>query len=247
MNDDNHSQELDELASLLRDHVDPDLQMHGGGLFATFVNELHHVDDKDGPLGRTSRWQDDVIVEAIASGSRVLDLGCGTGELLEHLKGKAGRLQGVEVDHDQVAACVARGVPVFQADVDAGLREFDDDSFDYVVLEETLQALRHPHDVLHEMLRIGRCGIVSFPNFGHWRIRLYLAAHGRMPVSHRLPHQWFDTPNIHHLTLRDFKAWCNDNAVIIDRAMVLADGVVRPFAEGDNLHASEVLLFIRRS
>lgn len=246
MSDAHDSQELDELAALLRDHVDPEIRIHAGRAFAAFLAEMHRVDSEAPPRDRVDRWQDAVIVDAIEHGSRVLDLGCGTGELLARLKHRTTRLQGVEVDHDHVAACVARGVPVYQADLDAGLRGFDDASFDYVVLEETLQTLRQPHTVLTEMLRIGRYGIVSFPNFGHWHIRLSLAARGRMPMSRRLPYQWHDTPNIHHLTLRDFRAWCAENDVSIDRAVARQDECTRELAEGDNLQAAEVLLFISR-
>lgn len=243
-----HAQELDELVRLLRERVDGDVQMHAGEAFANFLDDLHHVDEHDVPLGRAERWQDRLILDEIAPGSRVLDIGCGDGELLAALRDrKQAAIQGVELVQDQVAACIARGVPVFQADVDHGLKQFPDASYDYVVLEETLQTLYQPHTVLCEMLRIGRCGIVSFPNFGHWRIRLYLAARGRMPVSRRLPHEWYDTPNIHLLTLRDFHTWCEQHGARIERAFVRADGEVRPHQDGDNLNASEVLLFINRA
>ena len=241
------SQELHELMRLLRDRVDPSVDLQGGDAFATFIDELHHIDEHDVPLGRQDRWQDALIQQEIEAGSRVLDIGCGDGELLAALRDhRKAKIQGVELDQDQVAACIARGVPVFQADVDEGLKQFPDASYDYVVLEETLQTLHEPHTVLTEMLRIGRCGIVSFPNFGHWRIRLYLAARGRMPVSRRLPHQWYDTPNIHLLTLRDFRNWCHEHNARIDRAFVRANGEVRPLQDGDNLDAAEVLLFLHR-
>jgi len=248
MSDERSPQELEELAGLLRDRVDPQVRLHGGAAFDQFVGDMQHSDEGTFcDLPGTSRWQDRVIVEQIPTGARVLDLGCGSGELLASLREhKQVRGQGVELQLDQVAACVARGVPVFQADLDDGLRGFADESFDYVVLEETLQTLHKPAVILHEMLRVGRCGIVSFPNFGHWRIRLYLAARGRMPVSRRLPHQWHDTPNIHNLTDRDFRAWCAEHELRIERSFVLRDGQVMPYEDGDNLNASEVLCFVRR-
>ncbi len=138
--------------------------------------------------------------------ARVLDLGCGDGALLEHLirvKGCDGH--GVEISAEGFHACIDRGVPVLQADIDDGLGDFDDGSFDLVVLSQTLQATRRPAFVLAEMMRVAPAGIVSFPNFGHWRIRLGLLSRGRMPSSRVLPYAWHDTPNIHLCTLRDFE------------------------------------------
>ena len=142
----------------------------------------------------------------VSSGARVLDLGCGDGALLEHLirvKGCDGH--GVEISTEGFHACIDRGVPVVQADIDAGLGDFDDGSFDIVALSQTLQATRRPAFVLAEMMRVAPSGIVSFPNFGHWRIRLALVARGRMPSTRVLPHAWHDTPNIHLCTVRDFE------------------------------------------
>jgi methionine biosynthesis protein MetW len=142
----------------------------------------------------------------VPRGARVLDLGCGDGALLEHLireKGCDGH--GVEISSEGFHACIDRGVPVLQADIDDGLGDFDDGSFDLVVLSQTLQATRRPAFVLSEMMRVAPAGIVSFPNFGHWRIRLGLLGRGRMPSSRVLPYAWHDTPNIHLCTLRDFE------------------------------------------
>ncbi len=142
----------------------------------------------------------------VPRGARVLDLGCGDGALLEHLirvKGCDGH--GVEISAEGFHACIDRGVPVLQADIDDGLGDFDDGSFDLVVLSQTLQATRRPAFVLSEMMRVAPAGIVSFPNFGHWRIRLGLLGRGRMPSSRVLPYAWHDTPNIHLCTLRDFE------------------------------------------
>jgi methionine biosynthesis protein MetW len=199
------------------------------------------------PSSPPPRWQDALIEQIIPDGSSVLDLGCGRGQLLARLVArKHVRGQGIEIDPDMVFESVARGVPVFMTDLDTGLRGFADHSFDYVVLEETLQTLRRPVDVLDEMLRVGRVGIVSFPNFGHWRVRAELAATGRMPKSPSLPHDWFDTPNIHLCTLADFLAWTESHRVAVRAGHVLADTAVRPLRPDDDLAAEEVLLVVER-
>jgi methionine biosynthesis protein MetW len=193
------------------------------------------------------RWQDDIIVDLVSPETSVLDLGCGEGELLARLrKEKKVRGQGVELDGEACLACVERGVPVIQSDVDKGLAGYPDSSFSIAILEETLQTLRRPDQVLMELVRVGHRGIVSFPNFGHWRIRLDLALRGRMPASDRLPHHWFDTPNIHLFTVNDFIDRCDDLDILIDKAWVLADGAVRPLVPGDNLTAEEALFVVAR-
>lgn len=139
-------------------------------------------------------------------GSRVLDLGCGDGALLEHLIHERSCVgQGVEISSEGFHACIDRGVPVMRGDIDDGLADFGDDSFDVVILAQTLQATRRPAFVLSEMLRIGRRAIVSFPNFGHWAARSRILFRGLMPVSQTLPYHWYDTPNIHLCTIRDFE------------------------------------------
>lgn len=149
-----------------------------------------------------------VISEWIEPGSRILDLGCGDGTLLDHLaRTRQVRGYGLEIDPDKLSACVARGVNVIQADVDDGLKDFATDSFDYVVLTQTLQALVRPDLALTEILRVGRRAIVTFPNFGHWRVRTQLLM-GHMPLTKSLPDQWYDTPNIHLCTVQDFEALC---------------------------------------
>ncbi len=142
----------------------------------------------------------------VPAGARVRDLGCGDGALLEHLIGAGGcDGHGVEISADGFHACIDRGVPVVQGDIDDGLGDFESGSFDLVVLSQTLQATRRPAFVLQEMMRVAPAGIVSFPNFGHWRIRLGLLARGRMPSSRLLPYTWHETPNIHLCTIRDFE------------------------------------------
>jgi methionine biosynthesis protein MetW len=193
------------------------------------------------------RWQDDLIEKEIPKRASVLDLGCNDGLLLGRLSAKRrARVQGIELDTDSVGRCVERGVPVIHADLDAGLGGFLDKSFDYVILEETLQTLHRPVFVLGEMLRVGRRGIVSFPNFGYWRVRLQLAATGRMPVTERLPYKWHDTPNIHLLTLDDFKSWARSGGIRVVKGYVLADGLVREMGKDDNLIAEEALLVLEQ-
>ena len=194
-----------------------------------------------------ARWEDDVIQRIIPQGATVLDLGCGNGELLATLqKNKAVRAQGIELDRDSVFACIARGVGVFQIDLDSGLRELTDGSYDYVVLEETLQTLRRPVELLQEMLRVGRRGIVSFPNFAFWKVRLDLLLRGKMPVTEQLPHRWYDTPNIHLMSLQDFLDWVQQHKVRIVESHVFAEGLVRPMRDGDNLYAEQCLLVLER-
>jgi methionine biosynthesis protein MetW len=145
------------------------------------------------------------VSRLVAPGSRVLDVGCGDGALLELLAAERqvdGR--GIELSQEGVNECVARGLAVIQGDADTDLADYPDDSFDYVVLSQTLQATRDPRAVLAHLLRIGRRAIVSFPNFGHWRVRASLVFGGRMPVTDNLPYSWYDTPNIHFCTIRDF-------------------------------------------
>ena len=148
------------------------------------------------------------ITDWIAPGSRILDLGCGDGALLANLASTRGvRGYGLEIDPANVAACLAAGVNVIQADIDDGLADFADGSFDYVVMTQALQALVRPDKVVAEMLRVGREVIVTFPNFGHWRVRAALLR-GHMPQTPALPAQWYDTQNIHLCTLADFEALC---------------------------------------
>jgi methionine biosynthesis protein MetW len=166
-----------------------------------------------------------LLADWVERGSRVLDVGCGEGELLELLQGSRGvDGRGIELSQAGVNTAVARGLAVIQGDADSDLFQYPDRSFDYVILSQTIQATRQPRVVLEELLRIGRKVIVSFPNFGHFDVRLTLLFRGRMPVSRRLPYQWYDTPNIHFCTIRDFVALCDEIGATVERAVALDAG-----------------------
>jgi methionine biosynthesis protein MetW len=163
-----------------------------------------------------------LIADMIAPGSRVLDIGCGDGALLDHLTRKKrvdGR--GMELSQEGVNACVRNGLSVIQGDVDNDLDPYPDLAFDYVVLSQTLQATRHPRKVLESLARIGRHAIVSLPNFGHWHIRLDLLIHGRMPYNRMLNYAWYDTPNIHLCTIRDFIGLTRELGLTIEQSLIL--------------------------
>jgi methionine biosynthesis protein MetW len=160
----------------------------------------------------------------VRAGTRVLDLGCGDGSLMRYLEERRGVTgYGVEIDDDRVLACVERGVSVIQGDLERGLSDFEDRSFDYVILSQTLQAVRNSDRIVTEMLRVGREGIVTFPNFGYWKNRVQIAA-GRMPVSENLPYQWFNTPNVHLCTIADFEEFCSSRRIRIVERKVLTRG-----------------------
>ncbi len=163
---------------------------------------------------RQTDW--DMITAIIPEGAQVLDLGCGDcsllGELVTHKKVRG---RGVDIDGSRLMGGMALGVPVYQGDLDDGLADFADNTYDYVILNQTLQVVKHPQIVLKEMMRIGRFGIVGFPNFGHWSLRTGLFFGGRAPKSPALPFEWYNTPNIRVLTIRDFKAFCQEESLRI--------------------------------
>ena len=165
------------------------------------------------------------IARWVVPGARVLDLGCGDGTLLRHLwQTRQAPGYGVEIDDAQVLECIRNDVNVLQMDLEDGLSAFQDRSFDYVILSETLQAIRHQEALIREMLRVGHEAIVSFPNFGFWKARLQIAFGGHMPVSEELPYQWYDTPNLHHCTLIDFEDLCAKLGLRILERQVLHRG-----------------------
>jgi len=163
-----------------------------------------------------------IIAELIDNGSRVLDLGCGDGSLLKFLvteKSVIGR--GVEITEEGMEMCVSKGLSVLHGDIDEGIRDYRDGFFDYVVLSQTLQVVHRPKFVIREMLRAGKKAIVSFPNFGNWLVRLDLLFSGRMPKSDVLPFEWYDTPNIHLCTIKDFRILCSEMGIKIEREIYL--------------------------
>ena len=175
----------------------------------------------------------EAIAKRISKGASVLDLGCGDGQLLDFLReSRQVRGYGVEIDDANVLASVKSGINVIQSDLERGLAVFEAGSFDYVILSQTLQAMRNTEAIVLEMLRVGRQGIVTFPNFGHWQARLQIMA-GRMPVSKSLPYQWYDTPNVHLCTISDFEAFCETHGIRILERVVLTDG--RPITFLPNL------------
>ena len=172
-----------------------------------------------------------LIATLINPGARVLDLGCGEGELLDHLQ-RDKRVNGYGLDRDaeNIRTCVSKGVNVIEQDLDEGLGNFVDASFDMVVMTDALQAVKEPRELVRDMLRIGEECIVTFPNFAHWRCRAQLALKGVMPVSKQLPHNWFDTPNIHLCTFTDFEQLCAAESInIIQRRVVNANHQEKTF------------------
>ena len=168
------------------------------------------------------------IAAWIPQGASVLDLGCGDGSLLQYLKSERDvRGYGVEISDAGIVACIQNGVNVIQNDLDSGLADFESNSFDYVILSQTLQATRHTAPLIQEMLRVGREGIVSFPNFGYWKNRLDVLF-GNMPVSKELPYQWYDTPNVHLCTFHDFEDLCRTlNVQILERRVITGDSEIQ--------------------
>ena len=174
-------------------------------------------------ISTLSRRDLEIIADMIDEGSRVLDVGCGNGALLDYLgrnKGVDGR--GIELSQAGVNACVAHGLSVIQGDADTDLEHYPDDAFDFVVLTRTLQATRNPREVVSHLVRIGRHAIVSFTNFGHWRVRIEMMFGGRMPVVGEDGASWYDTPNIHLCTIGDFSTLCDDLGLRVQRALSLS-------------------------
>lgn len=187
-----------------------------------------------------------VIADNVASGASVLDVGCGDGALMAALRDeKQCAARGMELDPANVAACVARGLSVIQGDADLDLAFYPDASVDYAILSQTLQTTRRPDKVLEELLRIGRKAFVSFPNFAHWRVRASLMWNGRMPVTRLLPIAWYETPNIHHLSIDDFRALVRERGITVEGAWFLS-GDRKRGAAAANFRAEHAVFLLSR-
>ena len=178
-----------------------------------------------------------VIANSILPGTRVLDVGCGDGALMAELRSKGCDARGIEIESSDVTSALARGLSVVQGDADTDLTDYPDASFDYAILSQTLQTTRRPDLVIQQLLRIGTQAFVSFPNFAQWRIRLALMFGGTMPVTKQLPARWYDTPNIHHVTIDDFRSFIRERGVRIEGQWFLrgdrqiSDAAANLFAE----------------
>lgn len=192
-----------------------------------------------------SRQDYAMIAGIVSPGSRVLDLGCGEGELLAWLREfKNVDARGVEIDGAKVRKAIAKGVSVYQGDLETGLRDYPDESFDFVILSQTLQEMQRPIGVLREMMRVGKGAIVSFPNFGHWTVRLAHLISGRAPKTALFPHDWYDSPNLHFLTVDDFELLCRKEGWLVESRICLqSDREVRRLP---NLLAEVAVFSIRR-
>ncbi|MBU6207310.1 MAG: methionine biosynthesis protein MetW [Alphaproteobacteria bacterium] len=187
-----------------------------------------------------------VIAANVPEGSRILDVGCGDGALMAALRDtKRVDARGIELEAAKVATCVAKGLAVIQGDAETDLTDYPDAAFDYVILSETLQTMRHPDKIIDQLLRVGRYAFVSFPNFAHWRVRMSLLWKGEMPVTRLIPVAWYETPNIHHLTIKDFRAFVLERMIVVENAWFLGgDQHVGAFAA--NMRAEHAIFLVHK-
>ena len=186
-----------------------------------------------------------IIAANVPTGARVLDVGCGDGALMAELRAKGCDARGLEIDSSDVTAALARGLSVIQGDADTDLADYPDASFDYAILSQTLQTTRRPDLVIDQLLRIGNRAFVSFPNFAHWRIRFALMVGGQMPVTPQLPSRWYDTPNIHHVTIDDFRSFIAARDIRIGQQWFLS-GNKMTTRGGANLFAEHAVFLLSR-
>jgi methionine biosynthesis protein MetW len=200
-------------------------------------------------MEKTVRIDYSIIMRLVPEGKDVLDLGCGDGFLLEKLQNERNvKGRGIEISEIGVKQCIRRGLTVLQGDIDDGLPDYPDKSFDFVILNQTLQVVKKPDLVLFEMLRVSEKGIVGFPNFGYWKLRASLLLKGRMPKTKVLPYEWYNTPNIHLCTIKDFNAFCQENGIKIEKRIFLsAERGGRIFrGAAPNLFAENAIYIISR-
>ena len=163
-----------------------------------------------------------IISDLIEKNTRVLDVGCGDGILMEHLKyNKEIDIRGIEISKDNVQKCLSKGLTVIEGDAEKDLLQFPDSSFDFVILSQTLQAFLNPEIVIKELLRVGKKAIVTIPNFGFWKVRLHLLIKGTMPITKNLPDEWYNTPNLHMCTIKDFYNFCENRKIKLDKSLAL--------------------------
>lgn len=200
-------------------------------------------------MERAARIDYNVIARLVPEGKDVLDLGCGDGFLLEKLQNEKNvKGKGIEISEVGVKQCIRRGLTVLQGDIDDGLTDYPDKSFDIVILNQTLQVVKKPDLVLFEMLRVGEKGIVGLPNFGYWKLRASLLLKGRMPKTKVLPYEWYNTPNIHLCTIKDFNAFCQENGIKIEKRIFLSSERGGRIFRGSapNLFAENAIFIISR-